>query len=249
MNDNIEVTLLSKEEVRKSKILKEFRREFDISYWTRSMPSMHYSYSNYDTVYFLLSLSFAGYCSAKVNEVYGIRPVLKTANLERLIKDLKISYENGVEVVEYGEYPNLEEYINLEERISISDSLKPTGKSYYYPDTYSHNSYKVDKYLEYQCYGKKYAHLKYGLYAVRPVKFYIDREQNMLIAKDILFSSPINIDNKNYNGDFTTSQLYQFLNNEFINSLLPNLKKDNINSSNLEIEKELKGRSKVLKIF
>lgn len=71
----------------------------------------------------------------------------------------------------------------------------------------------------------------------------------MLIAKDILFSSPINIDNKNYNGDFTTSQLYQFLNNEFINSLLPNLKKDNINSSNLEIEKELKGRSKVLKIF
>lgn len=100
MNDNIEVTLLSKEEVRKSKILKEVGRECDISYWTPSMTSMYKSYNNYNTVYFLLILSYVGCCSAKVNEVKGIRPVLKTANLERLIKDLKISYENGVEVVE-----------------------------------------------------------------------------------------------------------------------------------------------------
>ena len=52
----------------------------------------------------------------------------------------------------------------------------------------------------------------------------------MLISKDVLFPSPINVNNKNYNGNFETSQLYQFLNNEFIKELNPNIEKQYIDS-------------------
>ena len=247
MNKDIEVTLLNKEEIRKSKVLKKVGRECRIPYWTCSMSSCYESWNN--VYYILLVTPTGGIFKNKANEVYGIRPVLKSNNLEKLIKNLKISYENGVEVVEYGEYPN------LEEKFYTSNSSKPTGKSYCYPCSASRqNNYRVDEFLEYQYYGKKFAHLKYGFYAVRPIKFYIDREYNMLIAKDALFEAPINIDNKNYNGDFSTSQLYHFLNNEFINSLLPNLKKDEINDNiaalirkKETLEKEIEIKRKELK--
>ena len=243
MNKDIEVTLLSKEEIRKFKVLKKVGRECSIPYWTRSMSSNYESWNN--VYYILLITSIGGIFKNKANEVHGIRPVLKTNNLEKLIKDLKISYENGVEVVEYGEYPN------LEEKFYTSNSSKPTGKSYYYPcDASRQNNYRVDEFLEYQYYGTKFAHLKYGFYEVMPIKFYIDREYNMLIAKDVLFEAPINIDNKNYNGDFETSQLYHFLNNEFINSLLPNPKNNEMAALIRKkeiLEKEIETKIKELK--
>ena len=48
----------------------------------------------------------------------------------------------------------------------------------------------------------------------------------MLISKEVLFLAPININNPNYNGDFKTSELYQYLNNEFIKSLCPSFYKE-----------------------
>ena len=63
----------------------------------------------------------------------------------------------------------------------------------------------------------------------------------MLISKGVLFSSPINIDKKDYNGNFETSQLYQFLNNEFIKNLMS----ENINDKDVldtEIESQISNK-------
>ena len=280
MNNNIEVTLLSKEEIlSNSRVLQKVGKECNYPYWTRTKSHP--------------------YCGQITNEIFtpegefeinfpchynGVRPVLKYDKSEDFIKTSKTNYENGIEVVEYGQYPDFKKRIN----ISDISKLKWTKKYYYlvkgWPQYYS---FTILKYPEYKHYnGNKFIYINNYFYKIKPVKFYVDKENNMLISKNILFFAPINIrfNNKKYNGDFKTSQLYKFLNNEFIRNLKPNkdittLLKENqklkseieakketleklreaiqenkelINQSNIlnsEIEKELKGRSKVLKIF
>ena len=212
---NIEVTLLSKEEVEgKSKVLQKVGRGCDYDYWT-STKLLFSDWSDADVIR-VTSTGELG-CD-NVDAGHGVRPVLKSDNLEKLIKNLKITYENGVEVVEYGQYPDLE----VQFHIPNNASLKPTGKKYYHFLTfYYFEKFNLQEHLEYESNGEKYVNIKDKYYKVKPVKFYVDRENNMLISKDVLFDAPINVDNPNYDGHFETSQLYQFLNNEFINSLKP----------------------------
>ena len=60
-------------------------------------------------------------------------------------------------------------------------------------------------------------------YPIKPVKFYVDKENSMLISAGVLFKAPINVKNhNNYDNDFKNSQLYRFLNKEFKKDLLLN---------------------------
>ena len=215
----MEVTLLSNEEVEgKSKIFKKVGRGCNYDYWTRILAL----FGRYGDAYEFYVTAFGGlYHWVSVSAGYGVRPVLKSDNLEELIKNLKITDENGVEVVEYGQYPDLEVQLD----IPNNSRLKPTGKKYYY--NYGEGKFCLEEYLEYEFDGEKYVNIEDKYYKVKPVKFYVDRENSMLISKDVLFKAPINIDNPNYNGKFETSQLYQFLNNEFIKALKPDKKYTN----------------------
>ena len=214
---NIEVTLLSKEEVEgKSKVLQKVGRGCGYDYWTRT--SCISKFMDYPYEFFVTTKGAFDKCD--VDYICSVRPVLKSDNLEKLIKNLKITYENGVEVVEYGQYPDLEVQFNIPNNVN----LKPTGKKYYHFPIYDYcntRKFNLREYLEYEYNGEKYVNIKDKYYPVKPVKFYVDRENSMLISKDVLFKAPINGDNPNYDGHFETSQLYQFLNNEFINSLKP----------------------------
>ncbi len=234
---NIEVTLLSIEEVEeKSKVLRKVGIDCKEPYWTSSPSS------------FLARNEAREFCVASsgplpgnpVTAGYGVRPVLKSDNLDGLIKNLKITYENDIEVVEYGQYPDLETELDIPNNVN----LKPTGKTYYYP--YKKGKllkafYLLNDYPEYEYNGQKFIKSVITYYLVKPVKFYVDRENSMLISKGVLFSSPINIDKKDYNGDFETSQLYQFLNNEFIKTLMS----ENINDKDVldtEIESQISNK-------
>ena len=222
---NIEVTLLSIEEVEeKSKVLRKVGIDCKEPYWTSSPSS------------FLARNDAREFCVASsgplpgnpVTAGYGVRPVLKSDNLDGLIKNLKITYENDIEVVEYGQYPDLETELDIPNNVN----LKPTGKTYYYP--YKKGKllkafYLLNDYPEYEYNGQKFIKSVITYYLVKPVKFYVDRENSMLIAKDILFSSPININKREYDGHFETSQLYDFLNSEFIKTLMP----ENINDKDI----------------
>ena len=166
----MEVTLLSKKEIEgKSKIFKKVGIDCNSSYWTRTLTRLYHTLEFYMTDTGAL---YYGY----VYDGCGVRPILKSDNLEELIKNLKITYENGVEVVEYGQYPDLEVQFN----IPNNASLKPTGKKYYYYNS-GKGKFYLEEYLEYEFDGEKYVNIEDKYYKVKPVKFYVDRENSMLI--------------------------------------------------------------------
>ena len=238
---NIEVTLLSPREVEgKSKILQKVGTSCNRPYWI-SEPSL---FNNWNDAYgfffsvaasdnwndaFGLSMTSSGALTpGNVIYGYGVRPVLKSDNLEELIKNLKKTYENDIEVVEYGQYPDLEAKVDIPDNVN----LKLTDKIYYYPskqETLLGKVYSLNDYPEYEYNDQKFIYRNGTYYSVKPVKFYVDRENSMLISKNILFDSPISIDKKDYDGHFETSQLYDFLNNEFIKTLMS----DNINDKDI----------------
>ena len=218
MNKDFEVTLLSKEEVGdKSKVLQKVGIGCGESYWTSTPSPFNNAGSARELV---VSSSGELYYWSNVSDSYGVRPVLKSDNLEDLIRNLKITYENGVETVEYGQY------LDWDEPITIKHNLFKTNKTYFNPE-YNYKNFRMRKYEEYSYNEQKVVKTNIGYFPVKSVKFYVDRENNMLISKDVLFDAPINVDNSNYDGHFETSQLYKFLNNEFIEILCPSLYREN----------------------
>ena len=219
---DIEVTLLSKKDIEENEIIKKIGPACNHIYWT-STPShfIDWDYAGEFRVTSSGELSGLDYVASG----YGVRPVIKTDNLNELFKNSQIKIENGIEIIEYEAYPNLFEKV----KISNDKDLCKTGKTYTIPIR-SSNKFKLIKCKEYECNGKKLIEYCGSYYKVKQVEFYIDRKNNMLISKDILFPSPINVDNPNYDGNFETSQLYQFLNNEFIKELNPNIEKQHIDS-------------------
>lgn len=248
---NIEVTLLSKEEVEgKSKVLQKVGMSCGSQYWT-STPAYRL-WHNYR--YFYVR------SSGKIDNLdviagYGVRPVLKSDNLDELIKDCTSKIENGIQIIEYGQFPNLSEQFN----IAKPTLLKKTGKEYSFPpQNFLSSQFNILTCFEYDYNGQKVIENQGIYYPVKPFTWYIDRENNMLISTEVLFSSPIHIDpvdNKNYNGDFETSHLYKYLNNQFIKELKPekieNLFDDEqaetANSYNLDLEDV--GNKRLLKVL
>ena len=120
---NIEVTLLSKEEIEgKSKVLQKVGTWCNQPYWT-STPSR---FNNWCCAVEFGVTSTGELCLDSVYNSYGVRPVLKTDNLDELIKNCKSEIKNGVQIVEYGEYPHLLEKI----KIYNSSYLRKTGETY-----------------------------------------------------------------------------------------------------------------------
>lgn len=216
-NPKIEVTLLSKKEVkRKSKVLQKVGRGCEEVYWTST--SSYFSNGCHAYGLFVHSSGELG-CNS-VSFSYGVRPVLKSDNLEELIKDCKSKIKNGVQIVEYGQFPNLYE----ETEIDHPYFLRETGKKYSLPSQKMFiENFILESFPEYDYNGKKVIKNYYEKYfPVKPVRFYVDRENSMLISTDALFRSPIDSYHFGYDyTDFKTSQLYRYLNNEFIKDLRP----------------------------
>ena len=211
---NVEVTLLSKEEIEgKSEVLQKVGIGCGKPYWT-STPSVFSSWS--DAYEFRVTATGELYLDA-VYYSYGVRPVLKSDNLKELIKNCKSDIKNGMQVVEYGQFPCMFE----KAEINNSSLLREMSKKYSLPPQRYQDSFDILSFPEYDYNGQKVIKVDEEYHPVKPVQFYVDRKNNMLISTDVLFDSPINLDNQNYNGDFKTSQLYQYLNSEFIKELKP----------------------------
>lgn len=116
------------------------------------------------------------------HEWHGVRPVLKTDNLDELIKNCKSEIKNGVQIVEYGEYPHLLEKI----KIYNSSYLRKTGKTYILVSQFG-----LEGYPEYDYKNQKVVKVDNRYYPVKPIKFCVDRKNSMLISIHVLFNSPI----------------------------------------------------------
>lgn len=187
---------------------------------------------------------------------FGTRPVLSyslIANESKIIKNL----EDKVLEIEYGEYPKKAATLEVQTILNSlynSGRLLKTGR-YYTTDSRKYNKYNDDfqaiKHIEYEYNNKKYIRVKanscfdgykftlsneqkycdgdYVWVEVMPIRWLVDKENNIAVSKNLLFSG-IQFDNKKrYKGNFEDTIMYMFLNRYFIKEIMQcyNIKDEN----------------------
>lgn len=211
---------------------KDFNDTRAADYWTKTKEK--------DKVTVISSYSF-GYNSPKnINKLYiGIRPVLKYSDIKSEIDNAEISEKKVLEV-EYGEYPQTicEDKTNFEiEKMYKEGKIIKTGKKYtintnesktFSPQELDEYSYNNKKYIRFianrdlvrtKLSNKKYIEYKKPYWIkVEPVIWMIDEEKNLAVSKKLLFTG-IPFD-KDYNGKFEETIIYNYLNNFFIKEII-----------------------------
>ena len=213
--EDIEVTIPTIFGIGRSNVFQKVDDCCNKDYWVKSLTKFyHYSYiynrnrvNNHN-----LGLWY------NISDSCGIRPILKSNNIKKLIKNCNNSMDGGIQVVEYGEFPDLFE----ETKISDISLLEPTHNGYVLPsEDFLEN---LDVLLEYDYQGQKVVKKGDSYHPVKPIEWYVDEENNMLISKKVLFLLSINALNKNYGDDSQASLLYDYLNDIFLNQLIDNPK-------------------------
>ena len=215
---SIKITLPSKEEVEgKSKVFEKVGAGCGHNYWTSTLSR----FASWHSASEFHVYPLGEFDSWDVQRGLGVRPVMKSDNLNELIKGCKSYMDNGIQVIEYGKFPHMLETVKIDD----TSVLKETGREYILPKG-NNFTMALERLTEYDYNGQKVVYLgKY--HPIKPAEWYNDEENNMLISKAVLFESPINVDNPNYDGSFETSELYGYLNNEFIKQLIPFMKQFN----------------------
>lgn len=212
LNEDIEITLLSKEEVKgKSKVLQKVEADCG-EYWT-STPLGLWAGEDYATQLYVSAFSKLSVFDF-VNCVHGVRPVLKSNNLTELIRNCNSTIESDVPVIEYGNFPD---FLN---RALINDisSLQATGQVYSLLCPFSRD-FNLARFEEYDDGKQKVVKHVFSYYPVKPIKWYVDEENGMLISKEVLFHAPININSQNDDISFEKTELYRYLNNDFLKQI------------------------------
>lgn len=183
---------------------------------------------------------------------FGVRPVLpysKIANEAKAIENLG----DGVLVVGFGDYPQKAVSLELQTELELlysSGNLLTTGK-HYTTDSRKYNEYNANfqilEHIEYEHNGKKYVRVKanscfdsynftlsngqryhdgdYVWVEVMPIKWIVDKDNDIAVSKDLLFSGIQFDEKKEYKGDFEDTTMYWFLNTYFIKEIIKTLNK------------------------
>ena len=223
-----EITLLSSQYMFGKKILNDDMIFLGKEYWTNTIEITNHFYG-YKKVYVISSKkgeNWHGYfCFNEVDCISGVRPVIKVNNLEEVIKKHQTTYENDVEIIEVGEFPDFDKKINVTSPLLVEAETFYLPENKKDPETSKNNNndfcLETSPVNSYFYNGKKIAEYKGKYYEVKPIEFLIDRKNNMLIAKKILFNSILDVDFDS-SCDFSKTLLYKYLNHNFINYLMPN---------------------------
>ena len=216
------------------------------------------NYKDNSNCYIVNQEGEAGY-SSKEKRSGCIRPVIQTPIITS--ENLSIVKRSTVIEVEYGEYPQYVVNKDLEEILNknyFSGILKETGKTYT-TDSRKWNDYSKEflpkKYKEYEFNNKKYIRVKsltdreyklsngeiakennYFWIEVSPIKWYLDKNERIIVSKSLLVSG---IRCSSNNNIFEDSEMYMFLNTYFIKEIIPSVKKEN------KLEKETTSQQEI----
>jgi len=174
------------------------------------------------------------------------RPALPLSEVQKLQPANTKTGVNGVEIVEYGEYPQTvaeeQESQKLEEAFQ-SESLEQTGKNYTFDSVALEDRttpFKATSYPEYELDGKKYVRIPGRPYddasklstgekveaekpywvEVQPIEWLVDPSGTM-VAKKCLFAG-IQFDTKEtYDGDFKNTFMKKYLDTYFAKEIEP----------------------------
>ena len=178
----------------------------------------------------------------------AVRPTLLSSSVFSQISPNRVRGDNGTDEVEYGEYPQYAPDSNMQIRLESEyqrGNLRTTGRDYTFDSTryddYSQGFQPV-KYEEYEYNGKKYIRVKansdygsnsfklsngesyrngnYVWVKVSPVKWLVDdRTQTLLSKVGLLAGIRFHTDRKNYNGDFSTTDMKEYLDKYMLRDL------------------------------
>lgn len=115
----------------------------------------------------------------ELNSIYGIRLILKSTNLNEIIQKSKIYQdENNLDIIELGRWPS-------EETIDYSQiqNLKTTSLSY--PLEPKENE-SIPEFVQNE--NEYYALINNKFYKTVPLKWYLDKENNLLLQKNAIYS-------------------------------------------------------------
>ena len=183
----------------------------------------------------------------------AIRPIILSSNLFFQIYKNRVTGYNGTEEVEIGEYPQYAPDFDTQQLLENEYqkcNLKTTGRDYTFDSTeYTdfHQKFQPVKYEEYEYNGKKYIRVKansnsgeykfklsndisyrnddYVWVEISPVIWLIDDKTKTLVSKrgllgGIRFHTP----DSPYNGDFSTSEMKEYLDKYMMHDLFQSVK-------------------------
>lgn len=219
-------------------------RERHCWYYTRS--SNHGGDVSISRIYDSVDSSDQLYCYKRSG---AIRPVLLLPNeLFKEVTQNRTKGYRGTEEVEYGEYPQYAASLynqKLLESLYRSGKLRATGRDYtfdktkfddydqpFQPVKYEEYEYNYKKYIRVKanscrsrCFlsgdnGELYDNGSYIWVEVSPVVWLIDDKAKILVSKRCLLSGiRFNNDKKKYSGNFSKTEMYEYLNKHMIHDL------------------------------
>ena len=195
----------------------------------------------------------------------AVRPALPYSNISDISPN-GVRGRHGFLEVEYGEYPQYAVDTNLSRILDDSFQagvLRRTGKTYT-TDSRRRNAnserFSPVQHEEFEYNGKRYVRVKSndtdenfklsngvtvhsGMYVwleVSPIKWIVDDRAKMLVSKTLLASGIRFCNDRQYNGDFKNTEMYQYLNTYFARDMVPSVVKEMTPEEKKQYEEEQK---------
>lgn len=178
----------------------------------------------------------------------AVRPALLSSFIFSQISPNRVRGYNGTKEVEYGEYPQYAPDSDVQKRLENEyqrGNLRQTGRNYtfdkteyddysqyFQPVTYDEYDYNGKKYIRIRANsdygsnsfklsnGESYRNGDYVWVEVSPVKWLIDDKTQTLVSKRGLLSGiRFHTDDKSYNGDFSTTNMKEYLDKHMLRDL------------------------------
>ena len=195
----------------------------------------------------------------------AVRPALPFSNISDISLN-GVKGRHGFLEVEYGEYPQYAVDTNLGRILDDSFQagvLRRTGKTYTTDSRrWNANSERFSpvQHEEFEYNGKRYVRVKSndtdenfklsngvtvhpGMYVwleVSPIKWIVDDRAKMLVSKTLLASGIRFCNDRQYNGDFKNTEMYQYLNTYFARDMVPSVVKEMTPQEKKQYEEEQK---------
>lgn len=200
----------------------------------------------------------------------GARPALPYSSISSISSN-GVRGRNGILEVEYGEYPQTvvsEDFSRILESAYSNRTINQTGKSYTTDSVrYQDNDtpFQARSHIEYEYNGRKYIrfvgdsncsgevlsdgrNIQDGTpywVEVEPIKWMIDERTNIALSKKLIFSGVQFKHERNYKGDFRTTDIKEFMDRYFSKDITPSFSKEitpeekkQIEENKAELEKQ-----------
>ena len=211
------------------------------SYWTKSKGPL----DSVDSVDCAMIASGSPY--GVVERFMGARPALPFSSIQS-ISTIRVSGNDGILEVEFGEYPQKavpRDFAAMLDRELSMGRLKETGKTYttdsreyndydykFEPQEHIEYEYKEKKYVRAQANsdaigklsnGEKYNKGDFVWVEVSPIKWYVDKQNDIALSKDVIFAGVQFNHTEDYNGDFRGTDIKKFMDKYFSRDIIPNI--------------------------